>query len=133
VSNASGTIKVTFVKTITKPAYLQIVELSGNNTSAPIAQSAYASSPGTTATNPYTANLPLPPLSGTNDDVYFLDGGDDLGPSAPTGAPAVTNLFYAHGGGTSAGTYFKDTPSQNESFAGNNKHWATIAVEIKRP
>jgi hypothetical protein len=28
---------------------------------------------------------------------------------------------------------FPDTPSQNESFSGNNHHWATIAVEIKRP
>jgi Predicted solute binding protein len=130
-SDVTGaTITVTFVKTISKPAYLQVVQLSGNNTSAPIAQSAYASGNNT---NPYTANLPAPPLAGTNDDVYFLTGGDDLGLSAPTGTPAVTNLFYAHGGGTAAGTYSTGTPSQNESFAGPNKHWGTIAVEIKSP
>jgi hypothetical protein len=111
-------------------AYLQVVELCGNDTSAPIAQSAYATGNNT---NPYTANLPAAPLAGTNFDVYFLDGGDDLGPSAPTGTPAVTNLLYAHGGGTGAGTYAAGTPSQNESFAGANKHWGTIAVEINSP
>ena len=132
-SDATGTIKVTFVQTISKPAYVQVVQLNGNDTVNPIAQSAYASSPGTTATQPYTANLPLPPLVDTNFDVYFLDGGDDLGPSAPVGTPAVTNLLYAHGGGTAAGTYFASTPSQNESFAGGNKHWGTIALEIKLP
>jgi len=129
-NNANGTITVTTVQTISKPSYIQVVELCGNNTSTPIAQFAYATGNNT---NPYTANLPTPPVAGTNFDAYFLDAGDDLGPSAPTGTPAVTNLFYAHGGGTAAGTYFKDTPSQNESFAGANKHWATIAVEIKRP
>jgi hypothetical protein len=129
-NNANGTITVTTVKTISKPSYIQVVELCGNDTVTPIAQSAYATGNNT---NPYTANLPAPPLVGTNFDAYFLDASDDLGPSAPTGTPAVTNLFYAHGGGTAAGTYFKDTPSQNESFAGGNKHWATIAVEIKRP
>jgi hypothetical protein len=135
VSNATGTITVTFVQTISKPAYVQVVELCGNDTSTPIAQNAYASSPGTTATNPYTANLPTP-LAPTNFDVYFLDAGDDLGTSAPTGTPAVTNLFYAHGGGTAAGTYFKDPASAFESFntsPPSNKHWGTIAVEIKRP
>jgi len=129
-NNANGTITVTTVKTISKPSYIQVVELCGNNTSTPIAQNAYLSGNNT---NPYTANLPATPLAPTNFDVYFLDAGDDFGPSAPTGTPAVTNLFYAHGGGTAAGTYFKDTPSQNESFAGGNKHWGTIAVEIKRP
>jgi len=76
----------------------------------------------------------LAPLAGTNFDVYFLCGKEDLGGSAPTGTPAVTNLIYGHAGAGSAGTYFRDTPpSQNESFAGSNKHWGTIAVEIKRP
>ena len=84
-----------------------------------IAQSAYASGNNT---NPYTANLPAAPLQSTNFDVYFLDGGDDLGPSAPTGTPAVTNLIYVKAGAGTAGTYFGGTPSQNESFAGANKH-----------
>ena len=127
-SNATGTITVTFVQTMHQ-AYLQVVELCGNDTSAPIAQQAYAAGNNT---NPYTANLGSPPLA-SNFDVYFLDANEDLGSSAPTGTPAVTNLIYAHAGAGSAGTYFKDTPSQNESFAGGNKHWATIAVEIKRP
>jgi len=132
-NNANGTITVTTVQTISKPSYIQVVELCGNDTSTPIAQFAYATGNNT---NPYTANLPASPLAPTNFDVYFLDAGDDFGPSAPTGTPAVTNLFYAHGGGTAAGTYFKDTPSQTESFntsPGSNKHWGTIAVEIKRP
>jgi len=128
-SDATGTISVTFVK---KPnqAYVQVIQLSGNDTSNPIAQNAYASGNNT---NPYTANLPAPPVAGTNFDVYFLDANEDLGGSAPTGTPTVTNLIYVHASAGSAGTYFADTPSQNESFAGANKHWGTIAVEIKRP
>jgi hypothetical protein len=128
---SSGTITVTFVQK-SDQAYVQVVELCGNDRSNPIAQSAYASSPGTVQTNPYTANLPAPPLAGTNFDVYFLNAQESLG-GPSTGTPAVTNLFYAQAGAGTAGTYFKGTPSQNESFAGKNHHWGTIAVEIKRP
>jgi hypothetical protein len=131
-TDSTGTISVTFALK-PKQAYLQVVQLSGNDTSNPIAQSAYASSPGTSNTNPYTANLPAPPLAGTNFDVYFLNASEDLGGSVPTGTPAVTNLIYVHAGGGTAGTYAAGTPSQNESFAGSNHHWGTIAVEIKRP
>jgi hypothetical protein len=128
-TDSTGTISVTFANK-PKQAYVQVIQLSGNDTSNPIAQSAYATGNNT---NPYTANLPAAPLAGTNFDVYFLDANEDLGGSAPTGTPAVTNLVYAHAGAGSAATYFKGTPSQNESFAGSNKHWATMAVEIKRP
>ena len=132
-SNATGTITVTFVKTISQ-AYLQVVELCGNDRSAPItSNNAYATGNNT---NPYTANLPAPPLAGTNFDVYFLCGRESLGVAAPTGTPGVTNLIYVAGGSGTAGTYFRDTPpSQTESFCVGcaNKHWGTIAVEIKRP
>jgi hypothetical protein len=128
-SNATGTITVTFVKTIGQ-AYLQVVELCGNDTLAPIAQQAYSTGNNT---NPYTANLPLTPIAGTNFDVYFINGKESLGNTAPVGTPAATNLVYDITGGSSAGTYFKNTPSQNESFAGGNHHWGTIAVEVKRP
>jgi hypothetical protein len=128
-SDVTGTITVTFVKNITQ-AYLQVIQLSGNDTSNPIAQSAYASGNNT---NPYTANLPAPPIAGTNFDVYFLSANESLGVSSPIGTPAVTNLIYVPGNSGTAGTYFAGTPSQNESFAGANKHWGTIAVEIKRP
>ena len=128
-TNASGTITVTFAKDASQ-AYVQVIELYGNDTLNPIAQSAYAMGNNT---NPYTANLPAPPLGSTNFDVYFLNAKEDLGGTASVGTPAATNLLYVHAGAGSAGTYFKDTQSQNQSFAGPNKHWATIAVEIKRP
>jgi hypothetical protein len=130
-SDAIGTISVTFVKDPAK-AYVQVIELYGNDTSDPIAQSAYAMGNNT---NPYTANLPAPPIGSNNFDVYFLDAHEDLVVSgtAPTGTSAVTNLVWAHAGGGSAGTYFKETQSQLQSFTGPNKHWGTIAVEIKRP
>jgi len=131
-SDATGTITVTFVQT-TKQAYLHVVQLCGNDTSAPIAQQLYSTGNNT---NPYTANLPLAPLASTNFDVYFLNAKESLGASAPTGTPAVTNLIYVQGGSGTAGTYFRDTPpSQNESFCVGcgGKHWGTIAVEIKRP
>jgi hypothetical protein len=133
-ANETGrTITVTFVKNISQ-AYLQVVELCGNDTSAPItSNNAYATGNNT---NPYTANLPAPPLAGTNFDVYFLCAKESLGATAPTGTPTVTNLIYVPGGSGSAATYFAGTPSQTESFntsPSSNKHWGTIAVEIKRP
>ena len=133
-SNSTGTITVTFNSTIVQ-AYLQVVELCGNDTSNPIAQSAYASSGANgTQSNPYLANLPAAPLAGTNFDVYFLNANEDLGGTVPVGTPAATNLIYKHAGNGTGGTYFRDTPpSQNESFAGASHHWGTIAVEIKRP
>ena len=132
-SNVTGTITVTFVNTISR-AFLQVVELCGNDTSNPIAQSAYATIVGTTPSHPYTANLPAAPLASTNFDVYFLNAQDEFGGSTgPPGTPAVTYLLYQHSG-AAAGTSFKDTPSQNESFDNGSTHrWGTIAVEIKRP
>lgn len=128
-TDSTGTISVTFAK---KPsqAYVQVIQLCGNDTSNPIAQNAYATGNNT---NPYTANLLAPPLASTNFDVYFLDATEDLGGSAPVGTPAVTNLIYAHNSAATAGSYASSTPSQNESFAGGNHHWGTIAVEIKSP
>src|SRR5207249_9069153 len=38
-NNASGTITVTTVKSISKPSYIYVVELCGNDTVNPIAQS----------------------------------------------------------------------------------------------
>jgi hypothetical protein len=45
----------------------------------------------------------------------------------------MTNLVYAHAGGGPEGSYpsgTSATATQNTSFAGGNKHWGTIAVEI---
>jgi hypothetical protein len=128
-TNQSGTITVTFAQK-TKGAFLQVVELCGNDTSAPIAQSRYQMSTSATA----NADLLAGPVQVTNFDVYFLDG-DDFGATAPTGTPAVTNLFYDRVvGQNAAGTYLKGTASQLESFAlGSSFNWGTIAVEIKRP
>jgi hypothetical protein len=125
-SDSTGTITVTFAKN-THEAYLQVIELSGNNVSNPIAQSAYASGNNT---NPYTANLPAPPSSGDN-EVAFLSAHEDLGGNALPATPAgMVNLVYKHAGGGSAGSYTNPTATQNTSFSGSNKHWGTIAVEI---
>ncbi len=137
VSNAGpGTITVTFNNTITQ-AYVQVIELCGNDTSNPIAQQAYASSGATgTTSNPYTANLPSP-LHVTDFSVYFLNTEEDLGVTTPTSTPANTNLAYRHNTNGCAGTFFKDPSSASQSFdqapTPTAHHWGTIAVEIKRP
>ncbi len=125
-SDSTGTIKVTFSKN-THQAYIQVIQLSGNDLSMPVAQSAYASGNNT---NPYTANLPAPPSSGDN-EVAFLSANEDLGPGAPHATPpSMVNLIYKHAGGGSAGSYTNATATQNTSFSGRNHHWGTIAVEI---
>jgi hypothetical protein len=125
-SDSTGAIKVTFSKN-THQAYIQVIKLSGNNLSTPVAQSAYTSGNNT---HPYTANLSAPPSSGDN-EVAFLSANEDLGPSAPHATPAsMVNLIYKHAGPGSAGSYTNPTATQNTSFAGGNHHWGTIAVEI---
>jgi hypothetical protein len=125
-ADSTGTVTVTFAKQ-SQQAYLQVVELNGNDPTSPVAQSAYANGNNT---NPYTANLPAPPGAG-NFEVVFLSAGEDLGGSVPVATPTMTNLVYAHNGSGTAGVYVADTASQNTSFAGGNHHWGTIAVEIK--
>jgi hypothetical protein len=134
------TITVTTVKTISKPSYLKVIELGGcPDTSNPIAQSAYTTSPGTSATSPYTAFLPAA-LASTDFDVYWLTGGDDIGATI-TSSPAITLLDNTHGGGTTGATFWASTPSSQttEQFCkgatcpGGTAHWGTIAVEVKRP
>jgi hypothetical protein len=124
-TDSTGKITVTFAQPSTQ-AYVQVIQLSGNNVLNPIAQSAYASGNNT---NPYTANLPALTSSGNN-GVNFLTAKEDLGASAPIASPTMTNLVYAHKGDGSAGSYTSQTAIQNSSFSGGNKHWGTIAVEI---
>ena len=127
-SDATGAIRVTFVKNTTQ-AYLLVIKLSGNNLSTPIAQSAYTSGNNT---NPYTANLPAPPSSG-DQEVVFLTAGEDLGGTAPPPSVSMSNLSYLHAGAGSEGTYASGTATQNISFTGSNHHWGTIAVDINHP
>jgi hypothetical protein len=127
-ADSTGKITINFVKN-THQAYVQVIQLGGNNLSNPIAQSAYASGNNT---NPYTANLPSPSTTG-NGEVDFLSANEDLSKTVPIATPSMTNLVYAHAGPGSAGSYTtgtSGTATQNTSFAGGNKHWGTIAVEI---
>lgn len=126
-TNSTGTIKVSFVNT-THQAYVQVIQLSGNNLSTPIAQSAYTSG----NSNSYTANLPASPTSG-DQEVVFVSGGADLGGMAPTANPSMTNLIYAHAGSGSAASYARANATQNTSFSGGNANWGTIAVDINHP
>jgi len=134
------TITVTTTQNISKPSYLKVIELGGcPDLVNPIAQSAYTTSPGTTKTSPYTAFLPGP-VANTDFDVYWLNGGDDLGATL-TSSPSITQVDNTHGGGTTGATFFASTPSSQttEQFCsgttcpGTTNHWGTIAVEIKRP
>jgi hypothetical protein len=124
-SDSTGGLTITFAKP-SGQSYLEVVELNGNNVTNPIVQSAYAEGNNT---NPYTANLPAAPAAGDN-EVAFLTTQEDLGGTAPLATPAMTNLSYDHAGPGSQGIYASDTTTQSLSFAGNNKHWGTVAVEI---
>jgi hypothetical protein len=74
--------------------------------------------------------------TGTDFAVYFADTNENLGGNNPTSSPAITLLQYDHVGAGSAATFFTNAPTQLQSFNQNpatNRHWGTIAVEIKRP
>jgi hypothetical protein len=126
-ADSTGTITVTFQQK-SNQAYLEVVQLNGNNVANPIAQSAYAQGNNT---NPYTANFAAAPAAGDN-EVDFLTASEDLGGTAPVATPAMANLDYDHNGNGTQGTYASDSASQNSSFAGGNHHWGTVAVEINR-
>jgi hypothetical protein len=121
----NGKLVVTFTNTIHQ-AYVQVIQLSNNNISTPIAQSVYTSG----SSNSATANFPNPPSSGDN-EVDWLTAHGDLSPSAPVPSPAMTLLLYQHNANGSAASYTSSTASQNTTFPlASSLAWGTIGVEL---
>jgi hypothetical protein len=130
--SGSGTVKVTFAKTI-KQAYFEVIAVAGASTSAPVAQSAFPTMTGTTASNPATANLSSAPNS-ANGELIFWNSTQSVNPASSwSSSPALTLLTNSDNAAASGsvGTFSGAPAQQTESLnTGANHTWATIAVEL---
>jgi hypothetical protein len=130
--SGSGTLTVTFGKTI-KQAYLKVIAVTGASTSSPVAQSAFPTMTGTTASNPATANLSSAPNS-SNGELIFWNSTQSVTAASSWSSSSSITLVASSGnaaGPGSDGVFGGAPPQQTESLnMGGNHTWATIAVEL---
>jgi hypothetical protein len=130
--SGSGTLKVTFAKTI-KQAYLEVIAGQGASTSSPVAQNAFATMTGTTQSNPATANLSSAPDPSNGELIYWTGGQSLTATSSWSSSSSITLVSGTTNAGAngSQGTFGGAPPQQTESLnMGGNKLWGTIAVEL---
>ena len=121
-----GTITLSgFTQTNTRTV-IEIVRMSGNNTTSPIAQSNPTNSAA--AKTVPTATLTSP--NSANGEVVIFGTQENAGASAPTPTPTMTNLVYSGGGNGSGGMYVSSSAAATETFGSTTFHWATLAIEI---
>ena len=126
-SGSTGTVTVNFNTSCTNTVtVVNIVGLSGYNTTTPIAQSPTSSGNSTSA----TATLTSP--NSSNGEVVFL--GIQGGVVTVTRPSGFSQLFFnsgGQGGSYDVGSYFNSQASASSTFTLSAAHvWGTIAVEI---
>ncbi len=129
-ANGTGSITVSFKKAlgVGQVTILDVIALGGNNTGTPIVTTNERLTFGNVASA--TANMPNAPASG-DAGLVFLVGQQDLGSAPPTASPAMTNAFYSHQPGGSAGLYMAAPSQQQEAIpVGAGTSWGTIALEV---
>jgi hypothetical protein len=125
-NGSSGSVAVAFQKANTTFAGFQVIELSGNNTSSPIAQSKTNSAgTGTSA----TANFTSAPAAGNAELILF---GADANVTF-TNPSGFNSLDSGSGATPPRGfrTVFNSTAQQNTtSTVSASAGWGSIAIEI---
>jgi hypothetical protein len=130
--SGSGTLTVTFGKTI-KQAHVEVIAVTGASTSSPVAQSAFATMTGTTASNPASANLSSAPNAANGELVFWNSTGNATAASTWSSSSSITLVSSSGSAGPSGsiGVFGGAPPQQSESLSmGGNKTWATVAVEL---
>jgi hypothetical protein len=137
--SGSGTIKITLSKT-TSQAYLQVISVTGANTTTPISTSnegfsvSGGSAPSTTTSATATATLPSSPAAG-DAEIIFWSSDSKNGTSAPSSSSAwigpVSGTFSAATNGSEAVYAGGGTSSTLSLGLSGSQHWGTIALEIK--
>ena len=131
--SGSGTLKVTFAKTI-KQGYLEVIAVQGASTSSPVAQSALATTTGTTTSNPATANLTNAPSGSNGELIYWNSGSNFAATSITSSSSSITFVSGTSNAGAngSQGVFGGAPAQQTESLTtGTTKTlWGTIAVEL---
>jgi hypothetical protein len=132
LSGGSGTGSLTarFAKTTTR-AYIQVIAVKGATTGNPIAQNAFASMTGTTASNPATANLSSAPDASNGELIYWTS---DQNVATPTSSSSSITFLTGTSTAATSGSqsvFGGAPPQQTESLSmGASRTWGTIALEI---
>ena len=122
-------VKVNFASgSNANPTVIDVIELSGNNTSAPVAQQATASSLLLTA----TGTLESP--NAANAELLMVSYMANASLTTPHGFTALDTLQTGSNGGECYGLYFSASAqaSTSVSSSGLGLGWGTIAIEINR-
>jgi hypothetical protein len=121
---------VVFGATISQ-AYIEVVQLFGNNLSTPIQSNGTLTAGGSNTSA--TANLSSV-VSSSDPELVFFSGATSSGGSAPTSSlSAINNLNnYATATNGAEGVYYGAPPqSSGETLTlGTASYWGTIALEI---
>jgi hypothetical protein len=126
-SGTTGAVTANFNTSCTNTVtVVNVVGLSGYNSTTPVAQSPTNSGNSTSA----TATLSSP--GSGNGEVVFL--GVQGGAVTVTEPSAFSQLYFnsgTQGGGYDAGSYFNPQATTSSTFTLSSKHvWGTIALEI---
>jgi hypothetical protein len=126
-TGSAGTVTVNFAGgSNANPTVVEVVQLSGNNTTTPIAQESTA----TGVLGAASADLTAPNAS--NGELVLVSYLANAAITTPTGFTAVDTFTTGSNGGESYGVYFKSSAqsSTSASSASLGLGWGTIAIEI---
>jgi hypothetical protein len=132
--SGTGTLTVTFAKTI-KTAYLEVIAVTGADTSSPVTQSAFGKMTGTTPSTAASANLSSAPDPSDGEVVFWNSTQSVTAASSWSSSSALTVLASTNvaGASGSVGTFGGAPAQQTESLNMGASHtWATIAVELNQ-
>jgi hypothetical protein len=129
-NTTSGTATINVAETHAQNFVVDVLALSGNNTTAPITQSnGSQSAQGGTV----SASLTNAPVAG-NQSLEVIGADNTIGTALTWSDASSTNLFNSSGNNASLGIYVTSPATQLDTASsagfGGSKDWATIAIEI---
>jgi hypothetical protein len=126
-NGSSGSVTVNFASgSNANPTVIDVIKLSGNNTSTPVAQQTTGSSQTGTA----TATLASP--NGANGEVVLVSYLANATLTTPAGFTALDTIQTGSNGGENYGLYFNSSAQASTSISSSSlgNGWGTIAIEI---
>lgn len=132
-TTTSPAVTVTFNKSDNLATLVQVLVLSGENTTAPIAQSNNTNKCTTGCTTTATATLPNP-LSTGSKEVVLVGEAKNTGTSMSSSSWA-TKLFWARKTGATGcnyGSFFGTSTASGTVTLGTANVWGALALEVAR-
>jgi hypothetical protein len=121
-NGVNAAVSASFAGSTNQETTVEVIQLSGNSTSTPIAQSPNASGTAT----PATATLTSP--NSLNGEIVLVGVNQQVTITAPSG---FSQLDTQSGTGFANGSYIDSSAQASSSFGlSSNQPWGTIALEI---